>query len=242
MNKSNIKEFIRHSITLLHLSFFFNLYRRVSGKKYNHLFIKGRQNRFTKIYETKVWLEGKSEGSLSGVGSNLENTENIRQQLPEVLLQLNAKKLLDIGCGDWTWMQHIKLPCDYIGVDIVTSVIEQNIAQFTRPNVTFQELDAVASPLPESDVVLCREVIFHLSFDDTKKLLNNLTSTNAEYFITTSDSDVSINADIQTGDFRNLNLRIKPFHFPAPIASILDNSISKGRKIEVWKVSDLPKY
>ena len=218
------------------------MYRRFAGEKYDHLFIRGRQNRFSKIYENKVWLEGKNTGALSGQGSEFENTENVRKWLPETLIKIKADTLLDIGCGDWTWMQHIKLPCKYIGVDIVPSVIEENRVKFKINNVRFEVLDAVESPLPSSDVILCREVIFHLSLADAKKLLKNITMSNAQFFIATTDTEASMNADIQTGDFRNINLQLKPFNFSAPLITVNDNKIFNGRKLAVWRLSDLPKF
>jgi SAM-dependent methyltransferase len=184
-------------------------------------------------------LNERKSGALSGLGSEVATTKNVREELPKALAQLEVKSLLDIGCGDWNWMRHVKLPCPYIGVDIVASVIKHNIAAFGDCDRTFIVLDAVEESVPDCDAVLVREVLFHLSFGDARKLLSNVLKTRARYLITTTDSTVKRNMEIRTGDFRELNLRIKPFRFPEPLMEISDDSVSLTRRMGVWQLCDL---
>jgi hypothetical protein len=136
-------------------------------------------------------------------------------------------------------MRHLELPCEYVGIDIVASVIENNNARFQSPKRRFITLDAVAEQLPRCQAILCREVIFHLSFSDSRNLLKNMLSSGASYLLATTDSDVETNADVRSGDFRSLNLCKKPFCFPEPLMQISDDGVSKHRKLGVWLLSDL---
>ena len=90
---------------------------------------------FTEYARRNKW--GDSE-SLSGKGSNLEATEKIRSLLPQLFNELNVKTLLDVPCGDFNWMQHVDFKAlDYLGGDIVPSLIESNNAKYANLNVKF---------------------------------------------------------------------------------------------------------
>ena len=101
-------------------------------------------------------------------------------------------------------------------------------------------LDATRETLPRADAVLCREVLFHLSFKDIRSVIDNVRQSGAVYLIATNDSALKFNADIMSGDFRQLNLRKAPFMFPIPAYSTPDDGVSAGRMLAVWKVDSLP--
>jgi hypothetical protein len=147
--------------------------------------------------------------------------------------------LLDIGCGDFTWMQHVDLGADYIGIDVVPSVISANENAFGSMTRTFHCIDAVDDPLPTADAVLCREVLFHLSFGDIERLVGNVRISGARYLIATSDTCTAFNANIRTGDYRLLNLRRRPFRFPRPQVWLPDDSRVGGRGLGVWSLEDI---
>jgi hypothetical protein len=138
-------------------------------------------------------------------------------------------------------MKDIDLPCHYVGIDIVRSLIAANQASFASPARTFHFLDATVDQLPLADTILCREVMFHLSFEDIRRLLENCRRSGAQFVIATTDESVRFNADILSGDFRLLNLRESPFRFPDPIVAMPDDRVSRNRILGVWKLSDLGK-
>jgi SAM-dependent methyltransferase len=212
-------------------------YRKVRGQSVDHL--RGdRRRRFSTIYESAWWAFGdRNQESLSGNGSALEATSTVRRDLPTILTGLNAKNLLDVGCGDFNWMKEVVLPCAYVGVDIVPSVIEANRARHSSDRRDFLCLDAVDDELPKADVVLCREVLFHLSFSDARNLLSNIYATGARYLLATSEPRVSNNRDVPSGDFREINLAFKPYDLGNPINHIVDgDGPSPGRILGVWKL------
>ena len=234
------KEMIRDLIAKAGLAKLHVAIRKFSGQNVDHLSFNSLSDRFSAIYRNRVWIQGRSAGSLSGYGSELENTETLRQRLPELLNSLEAQSLLDIGCGDFTWMKEIAFPHKYIGVDIVPELIETNNVTFRSEQRSFQALDATQDPLPQVDSILCREVLFHLSFTDIWRLIENIRGSGSLFLIATTDCETNYNADILSGDFRLLNLHKAPFFFPKPTLSILDNAVSPGRTLSAWKLTDLP--
>jgi hypothetical protein len=146
----------------------------------------------------------------------LENTKLIRQSLPKILEGIGTQTLLDVGCGDFGWMKEVQLPCRYIGVDIVPGLIVENAALYGSQMRAFERLDATCDRLPQGDTVLCREVLFHLSFQDIWRVIDNLHSSGISFLIATTDNALRLNADILSGDFRLLNLRKAPFFSPKP--------------------------
>lgn len=195
--------------------------------------------RFHAIYATGHWTVGKSGVPLSGEGSTLEATAELRRSLPAVLDRLGARTLLDVGCGDFFWMRTLDLPCDYIGVDVVRPVIEANLRDFGDARRRFLALDAIRDPLPPADVVLCREVLFHLSFAEARALLGNIVAGGCDWVMLTTDGGTLFNADIVAGGARLLNLEIAPFRLGRPDHEIDEGTSYRGRRIGVWRADRL---
>lgn len=204
----------------------------------DHLQPVDAAERFSAIYEQGVWHHSKDQDSLSGEGSEVAAAATVVSQLPTLVADLHCRKFLDVGCGDWNWMGNVTLPCEYMGVDIVPTVIAAN-QKAARPGVTFAVVDAIAGPLPKADVALCREILFHLSFSDANAVLANVRKA-ATWLIATTDTSIWFNSDIPTGDYRKLNLERAPYRFPAPRKVIVDDAVSKGRILGLWKTEDLP--
>jgi len=137
-------------------------------------------------------------------------------------------------------MQHVDLGAEYIGVDVVPSVISANEDAFGSEMRTFHCIDAVDDVLPRADAVLCREVLFHLSFLDIERLVNNVRRSGARYLIATSDTCTAFNSDIRTGDYRPLNMRRRPFRFPRPQAWLPDEARVIGRGLGAWSLDEIP--
>src|SRR5688572_773801 len=79
---------------------------------------------FNRIYHGNEWG---SKESVSGPGSTLKTTEDLRKELPGFLKSLGIKSMLDAPCGDCNWISKIDLSnIDYTGVDIVPELIESN--------------------------------------------------------------------------------------------------------------------
>jgi hypothetical protein len=234
------KELIRHALATSGLSWVHIGARIACGQNLAHLRAKSIGERFEAIYRNGAWQSHDRHGSLSGPGSSMAATEGIRKQLPNLLVFLKTQVLLDVGCGDFLWMNDITLPCPYIGVDIVPAVIKLNVEHYSCAGRSFHVVDATNSPLPAANTVLCREMLFHLSFQDIWKTIANIKRGGAMFLLATNDEGVRFNSDILTGDFRLLNLLRAPFSFPRPVLAIPDNAVNPDRVISVWDTSALP--
>jgi hypothetical protein len=66
--------------------------------------LKNAEDRFTLIYKKKY---RQNEESVSGFGSTLEYTANLRNKLPELFGKFSIKTIFDAPCGDFNWMGYI---------------------------------------------------------------------------------------------------------------------------------------
>ncbi len=195
---------------------------------------------FARIYRLQSWGEGESR---SGPGSGLARTEGIRADLAALVRSLGVRSLLDAGCGDFHWMQAADLDlATYIGVDIVGDVVSACAAQYTRAGNEFACLDITRDALPRVDLILCRDVLPHLSYADIDRALNNFVSSGSTWLLTNTFVDRDANADIATGEWRPINLERAPFSLPAP-SLVLDerchhtDGMYRDKRLSLWELS-----
>jgi hypothetical protein len=194
---------------------------------------KSTEEIFTSIYDNNNWL---SDESRSGLGSTMEATRHLRERLPKVMAALGARSLLDAPCGDFNWMRHCELNIDrYVGGDIVAKLVADLNARYASPTRSFIQLDIISQPLPECDVLFCRDLFLHLSFDHIHAALENFRRSQCKWLITSTYADVRVNLDTFTGGVRILNLCLPPFNFPTPIEYIVDRGETAfDRRLGVW--------
>lgn len=158
---------------------------------------------FEKIYRDNSWL---SDESVSGTGSTLEQTAELRRFLPHLLDAFGVKTMLDIPCGDFHWMAHIEglERIEYIGADIVAELVDENRRHY--PKINFEVLDLTNSLLPKVDLILARDVLGHFSNRDVQLALVNLRRSQSRFLLTTTFPDERTEGDIKTGQWRPINL------------------------------------
>ena len=195
---------------------------------------------FDQIALKRTWVVRQS---ISGPGSDHEETKNISIKLPILLKDLKVHSLLDIPCGDFNWMKLLDLDnIYYVGADIVSHLVEQNM-KYQNDNKRFVQLDLIIDPLPRADLVLVRDCLVHFSYQDIEKALKNLRRSESTYLLTTTFTDVASNTDIATGGWRVLNLERSPFNFPPPIKVINEKHRNKDyadKSLGLWRLSDIP--
>lgn len=194
---------------------------RFPHKKFRYLRYKKLVNseidlevKFTQIWRWNIWG---SKESRSGEGSTLSMTEGIRNNLPKIISQFRIKSIFDGPCGDFNWMKDIDLSeVRYVGADIVKPIIIDLKRKYTRPNISFLHHDLTLNSIPQSDLVLTRDCLFHFSYGDIGKFLEKFLESNSKFLLTTShlNDNNFTNIDIVTGDFRLLDLFMEPFLFP----------------------------
>ena len=80
----------------------------------------------------------------------------------------------------------------------------------------------MTDPIPDADLWLCRDVLFHLPLADCQLVLGNLAASKVKYFLIKTYDFVGRNADVRPGGFRYINLRAPPFKRPAPAKRVAD--------------------
>lgn len=197
---------------------------------------------FERIYEENRW--GNNE-SRSGDGSDAKGTEAIRAALSTLLARYQITSLLDIPCGDFNWMRLLDLSkIMYTGGDVVSDLVLQNEARYGRKGISFQVLDACRDTLPQSDLILCRDLLVHLSFKDVRATLQNFCRSGSKYLLTSTFTARDPNTDIHTGQWRPLNLQRPPFSFPQPLELIVErctewNGYWADKCLGLWRVEHL---
>lgn len=207
------------------------------------LFKKTPKNVFEKIYQTNYWA---GEDSVSGQGSDIQQTKVVVKELSKLLVDLEVVNFLDVPCGDFFWMQQVHLQgISYLGGDIVPAMVEQNKQQYrTVKNVDFQVINLIEDPLPPSDLLLVRDCLVHLPFKDIEACLKNIMDGNIEYLLTTTFTNRTKNYDIPIGEWRPLNLEKPPFNFPPPIL-LINEGCTQGqgafedKALGLWRIKDL---
>lgn len=197
---------------------------------------------FQRIYDSGHW----GASSSSGQGATAAQTATLREVLPALFQAFRVRTLLDAPCGDFSWMQAVDLTgVAYIGLDIVPDLIAHNQQQFATPDRRFVLGNLLTDPLPEADLLLCRDALVHFSFADIDRFLNALKQSTITYLLTTTFPTRSTNTDIVTGDWRVLNLEGAPFNFPPPLR-LLNEGCTEGngafadKSLGLWHVADLP--
>ncbi|HEY0282312.1 MAG TPA: class I SAM-dependent methyltransferase [Rhizomicrobium sp.] len=229
------------------MKLFFSAIKRIPGlyeflryRVYAPLQSKNRKRVFLKIYRENAWGD---RSSVSGPGSSLETTAELRSVLPGLLADLQVKSLLDLPCGDLEWIKHVSLGIEkYIGADIVEPLIVRNRAQYADFG-EFLRLDLLTDALPAVDAIFCRDCLIHLSNREIMKALGNIARTNAQYLITTTFPDLSANKDTVTPYWRAVNLQLPPYNLPPPVRLVRDYSPlqpdDEQKYLGVWRIGDL---
>ena len=183
---------------------------------------KTTQEIFTTIYNDNHW---KSSESVSGGGSELEQTNSVIKEINIILKSYSIKSILDLPCGDFNWMRFVDLAeTKYIGADIVDKLILNNSNLYGINNqIDFKVINLITDKLPKVDLVITRDCLVHLSFKDIFTSIANIKNSGSKYLLTTTFINRHNNIDIITGNWRTLNLEIAPFNFPKPIALFIEN-------------------
>ncbi|QCP54412.1 class I SAM-dependent methyltransferase [Trinickia violacea] len=179
---------------------------------------------FQKIYDEKGW---QSQESVSGWGSELKNAAQVIRELPGLLRRFRVNSMLDVPCGDFNWMRHVDLTeIDYIGADIVPDLVEINKRTWAAPSRRFVHLDLLRDTLPEADLILCRDCLFHFSHVDVFRALERFADTAARFLLTTTFvyRTYPRNADIVSGQWTPINLEMAPYDLDPPLALLIEGS------------------
>ena len=182
----------------------------------------GNLSVFDEIYKSGLWGKGSGGGSDSGACIQYS------RWLEKFIIENEIRSIVDLGCGDWQFMRLVDLNgAKYLGIDVASSVIDVNSRLYSSPNVQFGMLRSYKS-LPSADLLICKDVMQHLSNQEVFRIIEIL----PRYTYSLVTNDVScgfsakhqllqrarkpwaplLNRDIQTGDYRTIDISKKPFN------------------------------
>ncbi len=173
-----------------------------------------REAAFNRIYKDRIWGSNAEGEGASGGGSKEETTRQYRQFLQDFFAVYEIESVVDVGCGDWEFSRLIDWGnIHYVGYDLVGSVIKKNQAKYATDHIYFVHGDAINEDLPSADLLICKDVLQHLSNRDILAFIPQLKK--YKYCLITNDVDsrtlTSSNPDIQSGESRPVDLTRPPF-------------------------------
>ena len=139
--------------------------------------------------------------------------------------------------------------------DITNTTVNKNRECFQtgENNIQFNWFDITCMIPPPVDLMLVRDVLFHLPENLVMEVLANINESGARYLATTTFSEgdngkwkhymayqdtlKSRNDMLGLRDhigFQRLNLYAPPFNFPSPVLKVDDADSGAGRHVGVW--------
>jgi hypothetical protein len=111
---------------------------------------------------------------LSGQGS-LPNVAKQYVIFVESIIEKYAiESVLDVGHGDWRMWEDFKFEnTNYLGIDVADHISESNMLKFGNESRKFVQVSG-SDPLPKAELLLCKEVLQHLSNRDIDTLLQQV--------------------------------------------------------------------
>ncbi|MBS0605876.1 MAG: class I SAM-dependent methyltransferase [Parachlamydiales bacterium] len=179
---------------------------------------------FSEVYRLGIWGKNSEGEGTSGNGSTLSGGLPFINYVQDFLESHDISSILDIGCGDWVlgkeihWGERI-----YTGIDVVPDLIIKNRESFATSRVRFLNLDILSDPMPEADLLICKDVLMHLPISDIFKMLDKLKK--YKYCIIVNDFFPLWNAqnsEIRIGEYRPLGLTSYPFNLKPNASTIYD--------------------
>lgn len=192
-----------------------SLFKKYKMMFSNCAFESSNESIFTNIYKIADWGKNENGEGFSGLGSTLENAAPYMQCLEKFIKENNIKSVVDLGCGDWTFSKHLDWSrVQYTGIDVVQYLIERNQELHSAPNIRFIHSGGAGFQLPEADLLICKDVLQHLSNKDVKKIIKQFGK--YKHCLITNDlnctNEFKMNEDIDSGGLRPLDLTLPPFN------------------------------
>lgn len=167
---------------------------------------------FEGIYKKGTWA---TPGSWSGPGSTEAATWPTSAELLNLVEKYRIASVLDVGCGDGAWIPDLP---GYLGLEVSPTAIK--ISSAAHPDRAY----ALGAPRPDFpfDLVLCRDVIQHLSLLEGWRLLRRIRETGSTYLLASTFTGGK-NVNIRSGPLAySPDMRAHPFSLGDPIATIWD--------------------
>jgi len=109
----------------------------------------------------------------------------------------------------------------YVGVDIVPDAIE--VATKRHPGRRYMVADICKDELPIVEAIICRDAMQHMSLADGLAAVSNFRPTGAAWLLASTHRD-TVNENVSTGGYYQINMEAEPFCFGEPYLAIPDGA------------------
>lgn len=174
-------------------------------------------------------------GSMNGPAANMAGSANVRHELPFLLREYKITSMLDVPCGDLSWIRHTDLRSlyVYIGVDVDRRLIDEArracpMGGFICANILTRE------KLPVVDLILCRDFLMCLPDEHLQSVIEKFKCSAAAYLLASNYPGSSNTFDYHPEQFPILGYLERPYDLTAPpfnleqIDGIIENQASAG--------------
>ena len=237
-----------HGVARMHLDEIAQCWNQSATTRWRTLSSSARQATFEDVYSERRWSPH-GEHPLSGLGSSVAWTTSARAALLHTIKKYNVKHLVDVPCGDLTWMSTMfpifeRLNVRYTGIDIVRSQIASHKQRFEVPGVReFSVLDLVDTPPPLGDLYFSRQMTQHMNAYDVLRMFHKwsrLAAASPALLLTTSyEKAVNGNFDprLPGHDMIFLDFSQPPFNFPRPMEAFVEQRKSAFvEELALWRL------
>lgn len=137
---------------------------------------------------------------------NYNNGDNLRSSityLPEMLKLIKAHTVFEVGCGQ----SHIwDIPgIEYIGADLCGDLIDDN--KRNHPEVAFIRFDALRGDIPQSDVIIAKDLFDFMPNAEVRAILQKIYSSGSKWLIASTNPQVKDKPNTDEGVYRAINLQ-----------------------------------
>ncbi len=185
---------------------------------------------FSDVYDHAAWGHNEMGEGSSGPGSLVHEAIPFINYIQNFLETHEIDSVVDVGCGDWVLAREINWgKRNYLGIDVVESVIEKNQVNYSSDNIHFLKFDAGIDSISPGDLLICKDVFIHLPYSEINNILKE--SNKFKYCIFVNDVEGSgVNIDLPNYGFRSVYLTTFPFNL---IPTQVTHYISHGRTKEI---------
>lgn len=159
-------------------------------------------------------------GMGSGPGAHPDFTRDFRDMLQRFLVDNKIRSVLDYGCGDWQWAKLVNWgDQNYLGVDIVPHLIDRIRQAHGNERIRFEAIHPESWTPPAVDLVICKDVLQHLSNAEAVALARKLlaASKHALFINDRPRFGEAINGDTPRGGYRPIDMSKPPFALPGRV-------------------------
>jgi 2-polyprenyl-3-methyl-5-hydroxy-6-metoxy-1,4-benzoquinol methylase len=169
------------------------------------------KSRSEETYARDVWGHGSGQGSLP------KHARGYVRVLQQFLRDNRIVHVVDLGCGDWPFSRMMDWNgVEYLGLDLVESVIARNRQEYTTANIHFQVISGDLGDLPAADLLIAKDVLQHWANASVASFLPVLRRYRFSLITNcVNPKGATLNEVIIVGDFRFLDLRLPPFNVHA---------------------------